>query len=51
LNISSFIASNKKTSLDVLKDITPNSIPEWIKTDEGVLRKLKNYGRLITEQM
>ena len=27
--------------MDVLKDITPDSIPEWIKTDEGVLRKLK----------
>ena len=42
LNIASFIASFfKKKSMDELKDITPDSIPEWIKTDEGVLRKLK----------
>jgi hypothetical protein len=41
LNISSFIASNKKASLDVLNDITPDNIKEWIKTEEGISRKLK----------
>jgi hypothetical protein len=41
LNISSFIASNKKASLDVLDDITPDNIKEWIKTEEGISRKLK----------
>ena len=51
MNISTFMLSNRRYSLDILNEIKPTKIPDWIKTEEGISKKLKKWeGDYITDE-